>query len=59
VRERHKRIDPQLEPVPGQPDHSVACLLPSEARRRSWALLREGKEPAEVRELVQLEEEPA
>jgi peptide/nickel transport system ATP-binding protein len=59
VRERHKRIDPTLEPVPGQPGHSVACLLPSEARKRSWALLREGKEPAEVRELVQLEEEPA
>jgi peptide/nickel transport system ATP-binding protein len=59
VRERHKQIDPPLEAVPGQPDHKVACLLASETRKRMWARLREGKEPAEVRELEQLEEEPA
>jgi peptide/nickel transport system ATP-binding protein len=59
VQESHKVIDPPLEPVPGHPEHSVACLLPSETRKRIWALLREGKEPEEVLELVKLEEEPA
>jgi peptide/nickel transport system ATP-binding protein len=59
VQESHKRVDPKLEPVPGQPGHSVACLLPSETRRRMWGGLQEGKEPAQVRELAQLEEEPA
>src|SRR3954449_804016 len=29
VRERHKEIDPRLEPVPGEPAHLVACLLSS------------------------------
>jgi peptide/nickel transport system ATP-binding protein len=58
VRESHKQIDPKLEPVPGQPDHKVACLLPSETRRRMWAGLRDGKEPSDVREHIQLEEKP-
>jgi peptide/nickel transport system ATP-binding protein len=58
VRERHKEIDPPLEPVPGQPGHSVACLLASDTRKRMWAGLREGKEPAEVRDKVELEEKP-
>jgi peptide/nickel transport system ATP-binding protein len=58
VRESHKEIDPKLEPVPGQPDHKVACLLPSETRRRMWAGLRDGKEPSDVREHIQLEEKP-
>src|SRR3954463_5627408 len=30
VRETHKQIAPGLEPVPGDPDHTVACLLASE-----------------------------
>jgi peptide/nickel transport system ATP-binding protein len=59
VRESHKHTDPPLEPVPGQPDHKVACLLASETRRRMWAGLREGMEPDDVREHVQLEEKPA
>jgi peptide/nickel transport system ATP-binding protein len=59
VRESHKRTDPKLEPIPGQPDHQVACLLASETRKRMWAGLRAGKEPNEVREQEQLEEEPA
>src|SRR3954454_8265923 len=59
VRESHKEIDPKLEPVPGNPDHTVACLLASSTRQRMWAELREGKEPDEVREHVELEEEPA
>jgi peptide/nickel transport system ATP-binding protein len=56
VREAHKRVDPMLEAVPGEPGHGVACLLPSEIRKRIWSELREGKDPAEVREHVQLEE---
>jgi peptide/nickel transport system ATP-binding protein len=62
VLESHKRIDPMLEPVPGEAGHSAACLLPSELRKRIWAELREGKDPAEVRKHVQLdelEEQPA
>ena len=59
VRESHKETDPTLEPVPGDPSHAVACLLASETRRRMWAALREGKEPAAVREQVELKQEPA
>jgi peptide/nickel transport system ATP-binding protein len=59
VRESHKQTDPRLEPVPGDADHRVACLLASETRKRMWASLREGKEPAEVREQIELKEEPA
>jgi peptide/nickel transport system ATP-binding protein len=32
----HARTDPALRPVPGQPDHQVACLLASDTRRRLW-----------------------
>src|SRR3954453_11372766 len=56
VRPRHREVDPGLEPVPGQPDHSVACLLDHSTRQRIWAELREGKEPAEVRRAVAIEE---
>jgi peptide/nickel transport system ATP-binding protein len=44
VRERHKRVDPPLEPVPGDPEHRVACLLAPEVRRRNWARL-QAREP--------------
>ena len=44
VRETHKRIDPKLEPVPEDPGHRVACLLPHETRRELWAKLRAGEE---------------
>ena len=59
VRERHKHVDPALEPVPDQPDHQVACLLSSDTRKRIWSELQEGKDPAAVRAEVKLEEEPA
>ena len=36
VRDAHKRTDPRLEPVEGQPRHRVACLLAPEVRRRLW-----------------------
>jgi peptide/nickel transport system ATP-binding protein len=42
VRERHKRIDPQLEPVNGDPGHRVACLLPGDERRAIWERLKQG-----------------
>ncbi len=38
----HARTDPDLLAVAGQPDHRVACLLESGARRRLWAQLRDG-----------------
>jgi peptide/nickel transport system ATP-binding protein len=59
VRPRHREIDPQLEPVPGQSHHSVACLLAHSTRQRIWSQLREGGKPEEVREAVELEERPA
>jgi peptide/nickel transport system ATP-binding protein len=40
----HTRIDPQLAPIPGRPDHAVACLLPAEARRQIWLELRRGQD---------------
>src|SRR3954470_12443210 len=59
VRPRHREVDPALEPVPGQHDHQVACLLAHSTRQRIWSELREGRQPAEVREAVELEERPA
>jgi peptide/nickel transport system ATP-binding protein len=52
VREEHKRVDPGLEPVPGEPDHQVACLLASEVRTRIWRGLQAGETPAELRRLA-------
>jgi len=37
VRDPHRRIDPALEPVNGDPAHRVACLLPPRTRRELWA----------------------
>jgi peptide/nickel transport system ATP-binding protein len=42
VRDRHRKVDPGLEPVPGSEDHLVACLLESETRRRLWHELQTG-----------------
>jgi peptide/nickel transport system ATP-binding protein len=44
----HARIDPPLEPVPGQPSHHVACLLEADVRRRLWTQLDAGKTPDEA-----------
>ncbi len=49
VGERQRRIDPGLEPLPDDPGHKVACLLPSETRKRLWQELGAGKEPQEAR----------
>ncbi len=49
VRDAHKRVEPTLEPVDGDPTHRSACLLDSDVRRRIWDDLREGKLPQEAR----------
>jgi peptide/nickel transport system ATP-binding protein len=49
VRERHKQVDPRLEPLPDDPGHRVACLLPSDTRKRLWNQLSAGKAPEEAR----------
>jgi peptide/nickel transport system ATP-binding protein len=53
VRPRHKEIDPKLEPVPGQPNHAVACLLEHETRQKIWQHLKAGSEPEEARAAVE------
>jgi peptide/nickel transport system ATP-binding protein len=49
VQEEHKRIDPQLEPLPDEPGHTVACLLPAPTRARIWQGLQAGDTPASLR----------
>jgi peptide/nickel transport system ATP-binding protein len=44
----HARIDPTLEPVPGESTHFVACLLAPEDRQRMWAELQAGRTPDEA-----------
>ncbi|MEA2397618.1 MAG: peptide/nickel transport system ATP-binding protein [Thermoleophilaceae bacterium] len=55
VRDAHRREDPRLEPVPGDPGHQVACLLPAQKRRLLWAQLQAGAEPEQARARVELE----
>jgi peptide/nickel transport system ATP-binding protein len=54
VRERHKTVDPDLAPLPDDPQHSVRCLLPAETRTRLWAELRAGADPDEAKAKVPL-----
>jgi peptide/nickel transport system ATP-binding protein len=49
VREAHKKVEPTLEPVNGDNEHHVACLLDAGVRGRIWDDLREGKRPEEAR----------
>jgi peptide/nickel transport system ATP-binding protein len=58
VRDAHKRVDPKLEPVTGNPGHSAACLLTTEVRARIWRGLQEGESPGELRHLVVEEDQP-
>ncbi len=58
VRDRHRRTDPRLEPLPGDPTHEVACLRPAEERRRLWAELRTGRTPAAARSAAGVEVDP-
>ena len=54
----HARIDPQLQPVAGESEHHVACLLESELRRRLWAELQRGATPEQAREALGLPPPP-
>jgi peptide/nickel transport system ATP-binding protein len=56
VREAHKVTEPFLEPVAGDPDHQVACLLPASTRNELWRRLRDGQTPAQARAAVPLED---
>jgi peptide/nickel transport system ATP-binding protein len=56
VRESHTRVDPHIEPVPGNPRHGVACLLDTGTRKKLWASLRAGEQPVEARRRVENEE---
>jgi peptide/nickel transport system ATP-binding protein len=58
VRDAHKRVDPKLEPVTGDPGHSAACLLTTEVRSRIWRGLQEGESPGQLRHLVVEEDQP-
>jgi peptide/nickel transport system ATP-binding protein len=58
VREAHKKVDPQLEPVTGDPGHYVACLLAAEVRSRIWRGLEAGETAATLRHLVVEEDQP-
>ncbi|HET6867971.1 MAG TPA: ABC transporter ATP-binding protein [Solirubrobacteraceae bacterium] len=57
VRDAHKRIDPQLEPISADAGHFAACLLSTELRSRVWQGLQEGESPGELRHLV-VEDQP-
>ena len=50
VRDEHKRIDPPLVEVTGDPGHEAACLLSTELRSRIWQGLAAGETPAELRQ---------
>jgi peptide/nickel transport system ATP-binding protein len=58
VRDEHRKIDPRLEPVPGDDGHQVACLLPAELRSRIWRGLEQGETSATLRHLVVEEAQP-
>ena len=49
VLDEHRRVEPQLQPVDGDPRHLAACLLDGVARRAVWAALRGGATPEEAR----------
>jgi peptide/nickel transport system ATP-binding protein len=49
VKEAHTRIDPVLDPVDGNSDHKVACLLDPGTRKRLWRELQSGVSPDEAR----------
>jgi peptide/nickel transport system ATP-binding protein len=53
VRDAHKRVDPRLEPVPGEPGHESACLLDAAVRTRIWQGLEEGRDPSSLRHLAE------
>ena len=59
VREAHKRKEPTLEPVAGDPGHQVACLLSPDTRNELWRRLADGQAPSDARAAVPLGDAPA
>jgi peptide/nickel transport system ATP-binding protein len=59
ARQRHREVDPTLEPVPGRQDHEVACLLAASTRRALWEQLRAGRDPVAAAAAVGLSDEAA
>src|SRR3954452_24613951 len=57
VREAHRRTEPLLNPIDGDPAHQVACLLDSGTRKRIWSELVAGQDPAEPRASAGLDAE--
>ena len=53
----HSEIDPAIEPVPGEPEHHVACLLEHEVRAGLWQELSRGGTPEQALAEVGLAEE--
>jgi peptide/nickel transport system ATP-binding protein len=53
VRERHRHVEPVLEPLADGPAHRVACLLSEAERRTAWALLAEGATPEQARAAIE------
>jgi peptide/nickel transport system ATP-binding protein len=52
----HARIDPELQPIPGESTHHVACLLEPSVRERLWTELSAGRTPEQARATVGLPE---
>ena len=48
VQDEHRRVDPRLEPVPGELDHDVACLLKPEVRATIWQGVSAGLAPESI-----------
>jgi peptide/nickel transport system ATP-binding protein len=59
VTDRHRRVDPRLEPVPGELGHEVACLLPAPVRKQIWQGLQAGATPDELSRLANGQPAPA
>jgi len=53
ARERHREVDPALEPLAGAPSHRVACLLSEAERRAIWEQLAAGASPEDARAAVE------
>jgi peptide/nickel transport system ATP-binding protein len=58
VREAHRKTEPTLQVIEGQPDHHVACLLDHGTRQKLWRDLQQGAKPLEAREAVIAEPVP-
>jgi peptide/nickel transport system ATP-binding protein len=53
AQDAQRRLDPRLEPVPGEPGHEVACLLAPAMRAQVWRGLQAGDAPNSLRRLAE------